>query len=58
MNGTTAPGYKWVVLSNTTLGVLIATINSSILLIALPDIFRGLQIDPLAAGQLRATCCG
>ena len=58
MNGTTAPGYKWVALSNTTLGVLIATINSSILLIALPDIFRGLQINPLAAGQLRATCCG
>ena len=34
MNGTTAAGYKWVVLSNTTLGVLIATINASILLIA------------------------
>src|SRR6476469_1200458 len=51
MNGTTAPGDKWVALSNTTLGVLIATINSSILLIALPDIFRGLHIDPLAAGS-------
>jgi MFS family permease len=36
-----------VVLSNTTLGVLIATINSSILLIALPDIFRGIHINPL-----------
>lgn len=43
--------YKWVVLSNTTLGVLIATINSSILLIALPDIFRGLQVNPLGAGN-------
>ena len=43
--------YKWVVLSNTTLGVLIATINSSILLIALPDIFRGLDINPLAPGN-------
>ncbi|MFP5345925.1 MAG: MFS transporter [Actinomycetes bacterium] len=42
------PGYRWVVLSNTTLGVLIATINSSILLIALPDIFRGVGINPLA----------
>jgi len=51
MKGTAAPGYKWVVLSNTTLGVLIATINSSILLIALPDIFRGLHINPLAAGN-------
>jgi MFS family permease len=45
------PRYKWIALSNTTLGVLIATINSSILLIALPDIFRGLRIDPLAPGN-------
>jgi hypothetical protein len=34
------PRYKWVVLSNTTLGILMATINASILLIALPDIGR------------------
>jgi MFS family permease len=45
---TTSPHYKWVALSNTTLGVVIATINSSILLIALPDIFKGVQINPLA----------
>src|SRR5262245_13941098 len=45
------PHYKWIALSTTTLGVLIATINSSILLIALPDIFRGLRIDPLAPGN-------
>ena len=43
--------YKWVALSNTTLGMLIATINGSILLIALPDIFRGIRIDPLAPGN-------
>jgi MFS family permease len=43
--------YKWVALSNTTLGMLVATINSSILLIALPDIFRGIGIDPLAPGN-------
>jgi MFS family permease len=43
--------YKWVALSNTTLGMLIATINSSIVLIALPDIFRGIDIDPLAPGN-------
>ncbi len=48
---TVSPRYKWVVLSNTTLGVLIATINSSILLIALPDIFRGIRIDPLQPGN-------
>ncbi|MFZ2242110.1 MAG: MFS transporter [Gordonia amarae] len=41
------PHYKWIALSNTTLGVLIATINSSIVLIALPDIFRGIHLNPL-----------
>jgi MFS family permease len=43
--------YKWVALSNTTLGTLVAMINSSILLIALPDIFRGIGIDPLKPGN-------
>jgi TMEM175 potassium channel family protein len=46
-----SPSYKWIALSNTTLGVLMATVNSSILLIALPDIFRGIHIDPLAPGN-------
>jgi MFS family permease len=39
--------YKWIALSNTTLGVLVATINASILLISLPAIFKGINIDPL-----------
>jgi MFS family permease len=43
--------YKWIALSNTTIGILMATINSSILLIALPDIFRGIKMDPLAPGN-------
>jgi MFS family permease len=43
--------YKWIALSNTTLGILMVTINSSILLIALPDIFRGIRLDPLAPGN-------
>jgi MFS family permease len=43
--------YKWIALSNTTLGILMATMNSSILLIALPDIFRGIQVDPLSPGN-------
>jgi MFS family permease len=43
-----SPRYRWIALSNTTLGVLMATINASILLIALPDIFKGVQINPLA----------
>jgi MFS family permease len=39
--------YKWIALSNTTLGMLMATINSSIVIIALPDIFRGIHLNPL-----------
>lgn len=41
------PNYKWVALSNTTLGVLMATINSNIVLIALPAIFNGIGVNPL-----------
>jgi MFS family permease len=46
-----SPRYKWIALSNTTLGILMATINSSIVLIALPDIFRGIHLNPLGAGN-------
>ena len=44
--------YKWIALSNTTLGILMATINSSIVLISLPAIFRGVNIDPLAPANV------
>ena len=46
------PRYKWVALSNTTLGALLASINSSIVLISLPAIFRGIGLDPLAPGNV------
>ncbi len=42
-----ADRYKWVALSNTTLGMIMAAINSSITLIALPNIFDGIHLDPL-----------
>ncbi len=45
------PHYKWIALSNTTLGILMATINSSIVLIALPDIFRGIKLNPLTSSN-------
>ncbi len=45
-------GYKWVVLSNTTLGMLAAAINSSILLISLPAVFRGIGLEALAPGNV------
>ena len=46
------PRYKWVALSNTTLGVLMATVNASIVIISLPAIFRGIRLDPLAPGNV------
>jgi MFS family permease len=44
--------YKWVALSNTTLGMLSATVNSSIVIIALPAIFRGIKLNPLQASNI------
>ena len=46
-----SPRYKWLALSNTTVGVVLATIDSSIMLIAMPDIFRGIGLNPLAPGN-------
>src|ERR1043165_7886451 len=45
------PHYKWIALANTTLGMLMATVNASIMLIALPDIFRGIGVNPLQPGN-------
>jgi EmrB/QacA subfamily drug resistance transporter len=39
--------YKWIALSNATLAVLFSTLDASITLIAMPDIFRGIHLDPL-----------
>jgi len=51
-NGTPrAAGYKWVALSNTSLGMLMASLNTNIILISLPPIFRGLNINPLAPDE-------
>src|ERR1700731_3683028 len=44
-------GHKWVALFISTLGMLMATIDGSIVLIALPDIFRGIGLDPLQPGN-------
>ncbi|MGO9502059.1 MAG: MFS transporter [Streptosporangiaceae bacterium] len=44
--------YKWVALSNTTLGMLAATVNASIVIIALPAIFRGIHLNPLTPGNV------
>ena len=50
MATTTAPvsdRYKWTALSNTTLGVFMAMLDSSIVIISLPAIFRGIHLNPL-----------
>lgn len=43
--------YKWVALSNTTIGMLMASIDMTIVLIAMPSIFRGINIDPFTSFQ-------
>ncbi len=48
----TGDHYKWIALSNTTLGMLAATVNASIVIISLPAIFRGIQLDPLTPGNV------
>src|SRR5258707_9704055 len=45
------PRYKWIALTNTTLGVLMASIDTSIVLISLPAIFNGIHVNPLAPGE-------
>ena len=45
------PNYKWAALSNTTLGVLMGAMNSSIVLISLPAIFKGLGVNPLESSE-------
>jgi MFS family permease len=45
------PKYKWTVLTNTTLGVLMGSINSNIVLISLPAIFSGLKVNPLSPSE-------
>ncbi len=43
-----SPHYKWIVLSNTTIGVILASMNATSLIIALPVIFRGIRLNPLS----------
>jgi MFS family permease len=50
-SGPVSENYKWVALFISTLGMLMATIDGTIVLIALPDIFRGIGLDPLQAGN-------
>src|ERR1700689_190284 len=50
--GKISSGYKWITLSNTTLGVFMATLDSSIVIISLPAIFRGINLNPLLPANI------
>ena len=52
MAGVQTDRYKWTVLSNTTLGMFMATLDSSIVLISMPAIFRGIHLNPLAPANI------
>jgi MFS family permease len=56
VNGTSGDGrsdrYKWIALSNTTLSMTMATIDASIVIVAMPAIFRGIGLNPLTPGNV------
>ena len=51
-NGQTGDRYKWIALTNTTLGITMATIDASIVIISMPAIFRGIHLNPLGPGNV------
>src|SRR3954469_25151878 len=51
-NTTASDRYKWTALSNTTLGVFMAMLDSSIVIISLPAIFRGIHLNPLLPSNI------
>ena len=44
--------YAWIALANTTAAIFMAALDGSIVIIALPAIFRGINLDPLSAGNI------
>jgi EmrB/QacA subfamily drug resistance transporter len=56
VNGTSKDGrsdrYRWIALSNTTLSMTMATIDASIVIVAMPAIFRGIGLNPLTPGNV------
>ena len=47
-NKTVSKNYKWIALSNTTLGGFMVALDGACVMIALPAIFRGINLNPLA----------
>jgi hypothetical protein len=44
--------YQWVALTNTTMAVFMSSLDGMIILIALPAIFNGIGLDPLAPANI------
>ncbi len=44
--------YAWIALANTTAAIFMAALDGSVVIIALPAIFRGINLDPLGAGNI------
>ena len=44
--------YRWMALSNTTVAMFMSALDGSIVIIALPAIFRGINLDPLSPGNI------
>jgi EmrB/QacA subfamily drug resistance transporter len=51
-NGGRPDRYRWIALSNTTLSMTMATIDASIVIVAMPAIFRGIDLNPLTPGNV------
>jgi EmrB/QacA subfamily drug resistance transporter len=51
-NGGRPDRYRWIALSNTTLSMTMATIDASIVIVAMPAIFRGIHLNPLTPGNV------
>ncbi len=50
--GGRGPAYQWVALSNTTLAMVMATVDGSIVIVSMPAIFRGINLNPLSPGNV------
>ena len=44
--------YAWIALANTTAAIFMASLDGSVVIIALPTIFKGINLDPLGAGSI------
>src|SRR6201987_2927444 len=44
--------YAWIALANTIAAIFMAALDGSVVIIALPAIFKGIDLDPLCDGNI------